>query len=207
MNLIGFTVIARASDALALAADTESSSNAEMEKLKATAKNVLRKVSQTGELQPPNDRVTIDAVSYNFHLLMMGGVLFLSHSDPNAPVPVVFAYLEDIANEFLSQYGTQVDSARRPYVFIKFDLYLQKAKKSHLLRAQQSRPPPRNDIVRRSFRDVMGFGPGPSSGGGGQYPGGSHGSSNKGNRSMFVIVFSVIAVLSVCGVLAFFLMQ
>lgn len=43
---------------------------------------------------------------------------------------MAYSYLEDIAQEFHSQYGRKVNSVTRPYTFIEFDVYLQKAKKA-----------------------------------------------------------------------------
>lgn len=43
---------------------------------------------------------------------------------------IAFSYLEDIAQEFHNNYGRKVNSVTRPYAFIEFDIYIQKAKKS-----------------------------------------------------------------------------
>lgn len=40
-----------------------------------------------------------------------------------------FTYLEDIAQEFQKTYGRKVNTVTRPYAFIEFDMYIQKAKK------------------------------------------------------------------------------
>lgn len=42
---------------------------------------------------------------------------------------LAFNYLEDIAQEFHKNYGRKVNSVTRPYAFIEFDVYIQKAKK------------------------------------------------------------------------------
>lgn len=36
-----------------------------------------------------------------------------------------YAYLEELQNEFISQYGSKVDSQSRPYGFIEFGKVLQ----------------------------------------------------------------------------------
>lgn len=41
-----------------------------------------------------------------------------------------FNYLEDLAQEFHKNYGRKVNTVTRPYAFIEFDVYIQKAKKS-----------------------------------------------------------------------------
>lgn len=42
---------------------------------------------------------------------------------------LAFNYLEDLAQEFHANYGRKVNSVTRPYAFIEFDVYIQKAKK------------------------------------------------------------------------------
>ncbi|KAI4501274.1 hypothetical protein M0802_003647 [Mischocyttarus mexicanus] len=42
---------------------------------------------------------------------------------------IAYSYLEDIAQEFHAQYGKRVNTVARPYAFIEFDTYIQKAKK------------------------------------------------------------------------------
>lgn len=43
---------------------------------------------------------------------------------------IAFNYLEDLAQEFHNNYGRKVNTVTRPYQFIEFDIYIQKAKKS-----------------------------------------------------------------------------
>lgn len=43
---------------------------------------------------------------------------------------LAYSYLDDISREFYSQYGRKVNTVTRPYTFIEFDTYIQKAKKS-----------------------------------------------------------------------------
>merc|ERR1712179_11037 len=42
-----------------------------------------------------------------------------------------YSFLDDLATEFHSQYGHKINTATRPYSFIEFDTYIQKAKKSY----------------------------------------------------------------------------
>lgn len=42
---------------------------------------------------------------------------------------LAYSYLEDIAQQFHSEYGRKVNTVTRPYTFIEFDTYIQKAKK------------------------------------------------------------------------------
>ena len=43
---------------------------------------------------------------------------------------IAFNYLEDLAQEFYNNYGRKISTVTRPYQFIEFDIYIQKAKKS-----------------------------------------------------------------------------
>lgn len=45
---------------------------------------------------------------------------------------LAYSYLDDIAQEFHRQYGKRVNTVTRPYSFIEFDNYIQKAKKIFL---------------------------------------------------------------------------
>lgn len=42
---------------------------------------------------------------------------------------LAYSYLDDIAQEFHTQYGKRVNGVTRPYSFIEFDNYIQKARK------------------------------------------------------------------------------
>lgn len=42
---------------------------------------------------------------------------------------VAYSFLEEIAQEFDNQYGRRVHSVTRPYAFIEFDIFIQKARK------------------------------------------------------------------------------
>lgn len=164
--MLHFTLIARQSDALALSADTENTGGPDLERNKVTAKNILRKLASSdrqggsgGGSHPP--LLTVESQSYAYHILSDGGALFLTMCDTSSPPALAFAYLEDVAREFLQQYGAQIATATRPYSFIKFDLYLQKTKKvfssatsgrSAAALQRSGRPLP----VKKSFREIMG---------------------------------------------------
>jgi hypothetical protein len=193
--MLQFTTIARASDGLILGADTETSqASGDLERVKATAKNLLKKLSGQGPNLP--EALTVEAASSNFHILTEGGVLFLTMCDPSSPTLVAFAYLERVAEEFLRQHAQQVDAAKRPYYFIKFDMTLQKLKKSFSAsNSFGSAPAPRNNNpVRKSFREVMGYGPAPK----GQQAGGSGQTSDL----TIALVAGGIGLVVVIGVVA-----
>lgn len=57
-------------------------------------------------------------------------VCYLVLCERNWSKRLAYSYLEDIAQEFYAQYGKRVNTVTRPYTFIEFDTYIQKAKKS-----------------------------------------------------------------------------
>ncbi|CBH16401.1 SNARE domain-containing protein, putative [Trypanosoma equiperdum] len=157
--MLYFTLIVRQQNALVLAADTDTCSE-EIEQCKATAKGLLRKLTLDGKKlsvdMPP--LLTVSWKNYLFYILAESGVLFLTMCDVATPASIPQAYLEDVAREFLLQYGSQVEAATRPYCFIKFDLYLLRTKKvftapssSRLNIARSGRPMP----VKRSYQEIM----------------------------------------------------
>lgn len=158
--MLQFTTIARAADGLILAADTETSTS-DLERSKATAKNLLKKLSSNAAAQPV--AMAVEAAAATYYILNEGGVFFLTMCDPSSPAVATIAYLEDVAQEFLDAHGQQVDAAKRPYSFIKFDLALPRIKKRHVAAPYGRTPTARNggDITRRTFRDVMGYGDAP----------------------------------------------
>lgn len=55
---------------------------------------------------------------------------YLVLCEKNFSKRLAYSYLEDIAQEFHTTYGKRVNTVTRPYTFIEFDTYIQKAKKS-----------------------------------------------------------------------------
>lgn len=66
---------------------------------------------------------------YYFSYLIEHDVCYLVLCERNYSKRLAYSYLEDIAQEFHSQYGKRVNTVTRPYTFIEFDTYIQKAKK------------------------------------------------------------------------------
>lgn len=69
-------------------------------------------------------------ISYFDSYLIDNDVCYLVLCDKMFSKRLAFNYLEDIAQEFHNNYGRKVNSVTRPYAFIEFDIYIQKAKKS-----------------------------------------------------------------------------
>lgn len=87
---------------------------------------------------PVSYRTNLSFVSYvnnqhtpciHFSYLIESDVCYLVMCDKMYSKRLAFNYLEDIAQEFHKNYGRKVNSVTRPYAFIEFDVYIQKAKK------------------------------------------------------------------------------
>lgn len=120
------TMIARIADGLPLAAtmqEDEQSGRSILE-YQNQAKMLFRKLGP----QSPT-RCTIETGPYLFHYLIENEVCYLVLCGRSYSKRVAYSYLEDIAQEFYSQYGKHVNTVTRPYSFIEFDTYIQKAKK------------------------------------------------------------------------------
>ncbi|KAJ9598052.1 hypothetical protein L9F63_026841 [Diploptera punctata] len=124
--MVLMTMIARIADGLPLAAtmqEDEQSGKSILE-YQNQAKMLFRKLN---ELSP--SRCTIETGPYLFHYLIENEVCYLVLAEKNYSKRLAFSYLEDLAQEFHSQYGKRVNTVTRPYTFIEFDTYIQKAKK------------------------------------------------------------------------------
>ncbi|KAF7989740.1 hypothetical protein HCN44_008414 [Aphidius gifuensis] len=126
--MVLFTMIARVADGLPLVAT--------MQEDEQSGKNILEYQNQAKMLfrklgtQSPS-RCTIETGPYLFHYLIENDVCYLVLCEKNWSKTLAYSYLEDIAQEFHVQYGKRVNTVTRPYTFIEFDIYIQKAKKSY----------------------------------------------------------------------------
>ncbi|VEN37102.1 unnamed protein product [Callosobruchus maculatus] len=125
--MVMMTMIARVADGLPLAAT--------MQEDEQTGRNILDYQNQAkmlfrklGPQSPP--RCTIETGPYLFHYLIEYEVCYLVLCEKNYSKRLAYSYLEDIAQEFHKQYGRRVNTVTRPYSFIEFDNYIQKAKKT-----------------------------------------------------------------------------
>ncbi|XP_034945582.1 vesicle-trafficking protein SEC22b-B [Chelonus insularis] len=126
--MVLFTMIARIADGLPLAAtmqEDEQSGKSILE-YQNQAKMLFKKLGS----QSPT-RCTIETGPYLFHYLIENEVCYLVLCERNWSKRLAYSYLEDIAQEFHVQYGRRVNTVTRPYSFIEFDTYIQKAKKSY----------------------------------------------------------------------------
>lgn len=69
--------------------------------------------------RPPTLTVTLtNVLSY----IIEGRVCYLTMCDRAYPKKLAFQYLEDLKNEFERVNGAQIETAARPYAFIKFGM-------------------------------------------------------------------------------------
>nr|CAH7761996.1 unnamed protein product [Callosobruchus chinensis] len=125
--MVMMTMIARVADGLPLAAtmQEDEQSGRNILDYQNQAKMLFRKL---GPQSPP--RCTIETGPYLFHYLIEYEVCYLVLCEKNYSKRLAYSYLEDIAQEFHKQYGRRVNTVTRPYSFIEFDNYIQKAKKT-----------------------------------------------------------------------------
>ncbi|KAD6794838.1 hypothetical protein E3N88_05734 [Mikania micrantha] len=98
--------------------------------------------------------------------IIEGRVCYLTMCDRAYPKKLAFQYLEDLKNEFERGYGNQIDTAARPYAFIKFvDTFIQKTKKLYQDTRTQRNIAKLNDelyevhqIMTRNVQEVLGVG-------------------------------------------------
>ncbi|XP_022107934.1 vesicle-trafficking protein SEC22b-like [Acanthaster planci] len=122
------TMIARLADGLPLAAsmqEDEQSGRSFME-YQNQAKMLFKKLNQ----QSPT-KCSIESGPMVFHYLIEVGVVYLVLCEKQYAKRLAFAYLEELQQEFYSQYSKKVSTVTRPYSFIEFDTYIQKLKKSY----------------------------------------------------------------------------
>ncbi|KAH9665380.1 25.3 kDa vesicle transport protein [Citrus sinensis] len=121
--MVKMTMIARVTDGLPLAEgldDGRDLRDAEMYKqqVKALFKNLSRGQNEAS-------RMSIETGPYVFQYpcvfyIIEGRVCYLTMCDRAYPKKLAFQYLEDLKNEFERVNGAQIETAARPYAFIKF---------------------------------------------------------------------------------------
>ncbi|KAG8466255.1 hypothetical protein KFE25_002011 [Diacronema lutheri] len=129
------TIIARVVDGLPLAASMEDDKyHRDLDVYKNQAKKIFKQLSSSSP-----GRLSIESGSEVFHYIIEGGVCYLVLTERAYPKRLAFNYLEELQKEFNLLYATEVDTATRPYAFIKFDSFIQKTKKLYMdTRAQRN---------------------------------------------------------------------
>ncbi|CAO2181524.1 unnamed protein product, partial [Urochloa humidicola] len=129
---------------------------------KQQAKQLFKNLSKG---QHEASRMSIETGPYLFHYIIEGRVCYLTLCDRSYPKKLAFQYLEDLKNEFEKVNGSQIETAARPYAFIKFDAFIQKTKKLYLDTRTQRNLAKLNDelyevhqIMTRNVQEVLGVG-------------------------------------------------
>jgi len=127
--MVLMTMIARIADGLPLAASMqeEEQTGRSLLEYQSQAKQLFRKMN----VNSPN-RGSLETGPYLFHYFLERGVCYLVLCEQSFSKRLAFAFLEDRQMEFASKYSGKIDQVSRPYSFIEFDTYIQKAKKSYM---------------------------------------------------------------------------
>ncbi|KAL1147553.1 hypothetical protein V6Z11_A10G063500 [Gossypium hirsutum] len=148
--MVKLTMIARVTDGLPLAEgldDGRDLTDAEMYKqqVKALFKNLSKGHNEAS-------RMSVETGPYVFHYIIEGRVCYLTMCDRSYPKKLAFQYLEDLKNEFERVNGAQIETAARPYAFIKFDTFIRNISKlnDELYEVHQ--------IMTRNVQEVLGVG-------------------------------------------------
>jgi vesicle transport protein SEC22 len=134
--MVLLTLVARVRDGLILATSIEGGDDPDhnMVKLTTQAKMLFKKLHQPNT--PPVQ--SVESGAFVFHYIIKDSICALALCEQQFPRRVAFTYLEDIANEFLSQNAHKIDTVTRPYHFLDFDPYIQQAKRKYMDRNRQA---------------------------------------------------------------------
>nr|ACO10948.1 Vesicle-trafficking protein SEC22b-B [Caligus rogercresseyi] len=127
--MVLMTMIARLVDGLPLAASMQE--NEQLGKGIVEYQNQAKRLFRTLNSDSPS-KCSIESGPYLFHYFMDQGACFLTLCDRNFNKKLAYSFLEDIAEEFHAQFGDKIHVANRPYAFIEFDTYIQKAKRNYM---------------------------------------------------------------------------
>ncbi|CAE6439791.1 unnamed protein product [Rhizoctonia solani] len=120
--MVRSTHIARASDALPLAASVDDEETEQvLQEYKQQAKLVCRRITPQSE-----PKCSIESGPYTLHYLITGNVTYLVICDASYPRKLAFSYLDELTKEFERVYGDKVEGVRKPYAFVGFDTFMSK---------------------------------------------------------------------------------
>ncbi|XP_047256888.1 25.3 kDa vesicle transport protein isoform X2 [Capsicum annuum] len=161
--MVKLTMIARVTDGLPLAEGLDDGRDIQdVDFYKQQAKSLFKNLSM-GQIE--TSRMSVETGPYIFHYIIEGRVCYLTMCDRVYPKKLAFQYLEDLKNEFERVNGSQIETAARPYAFIKFDTFIQKTKKLYQDTRTQRNITKLNDelyevhqIMTRNVQEVLGVG-------------------------------------------------
>ncbi|KAJ0982573.1 hypothetical protein J5N97_010828 [Dioscorea zingiberensis] len=163
VKMVKLTLIARVTDGLPLAEGLDDGRDLkDAEFYKQQAKLLFKNLSK-GHNEA--SRMSLETGPYIFHYIIENRVCYLTLCDRSYPKKLAFQYLEDLKNEFERVNGSQIETAARPYAFIKFDTFIQRTKKLYLDTRTQRNLAKLNDelyevhqIMTRNVQEVLGVG-------------------------------------------------
>jgi len=126
--MVLMTMIARVADGLPLAASVQEDEQTGRSILEY--QNQAKRLFKTLNANSPR-RCSIESGQYLFHYIIEQDSCFLTLCDRQFSKKTAYTFLEDLAQEFYAQFGHKINTATRPYSFIEFDTYIQKAKKTY----------------------------------------------------------------------------
>merc|ERR1711997_303577 len=127
-KMILMTMVARVADGLPLTASIQE--DEQLGKNIVDYQNQAKRLFKTLTATSPI-KCSIESGQYLFHYIIEQDVCFLTLCDRNFNKKLAYSFLEDLSQEFYNQYGHKINTANRPYSFIEFDTYIQKAKKTY----------------------------------------------------------------------------
>ncbi|RVW52187.1 25.3 kDa vesicle transport protein [Vitis vinifera] len=175
--MVKLTLIARVTDGLPLAEGLDDGRDLkDAEFYKQQVKALFKNLSK-GQNEPSRMSIETGPYIFSVHLnvnvtltkvlsyIIEGRVCYLTMCDRAYPKKLAFQYLEDLKNEFERVNGNQIETAARPYAFIKFDTFIQKTKKLYQDTRTQRNIAKLNDelyevhqIMTRNVQEVLGVG-------------------------------------------------
>ncbi|KAL6568321.1 SNAP receptor [Orobanche hederae] len=161
--MVRLTMIARVTDGLPLAEGLDDGRDVQdSDFYKQQVKSLFKSLSMR---QNEPSRMSIETGPYIFNYIIEGHVCYLTMCDRAYPKKLAFQYLEDLRNEFERTFGNQIETAARPYAFIKFDTFIQKTKKLYQDTRTQRNITKLNDelyevhqIMTKNVQEVLGVG-------------------------------------------------
>ena len=134
--MIFMTMIARVADGLPLAASIQEDEQVKIPNFpnfklltkilsKQLGKNIADYQNQAKRLfktltATSPIKCSIESNEYLFHYIIEQDACFLTLCDRNFNKKLAYSFLEDLSQEFYSQYGHKINTATRPYSFIEF---------------------------------------------------------------------------------------
>ncbi|KAL6585222.1 SNAP receptor [Orobanche minor] len=157
--MVKLTMIARVTDGLPLAEGLDDGRDIQdSDFYKQQVKSLFKSLSMR-QNEPSRMSIETGPYIFNWH------VCYLTMCDRAYPKKLAFQYLEDLRNEFELTFGNQIETAARPYAFIKFDTFIQKTKKLYQDTRTQRNIAKLNDelyevhqIMTKNVQEVLGVG-------------------------------------------------